>query len=300
MHRALVAAIVLSLGEGMTAPPLMAWQSQKAAATFACNRPGGEKVVMDMCGARWTASNLRAHALAGNVRGSDVATFFGLAERLETLAAERFSHGRFEGQLPAAASADDGVLAAACPGQVWSYANAGNPPCQYGLQTRAHLEAARAAARNAPASTPAPVSSASGGLGYEETAQWLADNVPGLANGSFANGATSRTTAFSITDCVVTWQFETTRSDSTTTYQYSVPFNRVTDVGDDSNDSSIGSPSTNAIKIVAKGTMHQLAPDVKDFDWLQIAVSSPDAGVHLIHAFSRLATLCRAKGDPFG
>lgn len=114
-----------------------------AAGSFACEKEHGSQAVIDACAARWTASNLRAHVATGRYSDRDVANFLATAERLETLATQWASSGKstlFAEKLPAIANADDDVLAAACPGNIWTYANQGSPPCAYALNKRVAVE----------------------------------------------------------------------------------------------------------------------------------------------------------------
>jgi hypothetical protein len=75
------------------------------------------------------------------------------------------------GSLPDIGATDDGVLAKACPGAVWSYDNLGVPGCT--------LPAAPL-----PVASGAPVMPASDdpGPSFDETMHWLGDNLPVLTN----------------------------------------------------------------------------------------------------------------------
>jgi hypothetical protein len=131
---------------------------------------------------------------------------------------------------------------------------------------------------------------------YDVTAQFLADNVPSLGNGTFTNGNVSRTTGFSVTDCVVTWQIEGSDSaGSTTIWALSIPFNTVTSVRTAINVDGTGFP----FGVSVFGTVHETQPAVTDLPGFNFLVSSQAASEHVARALQRLVALCRSKTNPF-
>jgi hypothetical protein len=193
---ALFAALVLVLG----------WPSApvSAAGTFACNKAGGSQVVIDACGARWSAANLRVHIAAKQYGGSDVACLTRMAATLDALAAKWLGSGASGsytlpcGKLPAVASADDGLLATACPESGWSYANRGEAKCDTSI---AHLRAHSAASvAHAPGTSPS-------GPTLDETFQWLNTNFPSLVHFDYDNNGSHghEQSAFGNDGCLAHW-----------------------------------------------------------------------------------------------
>jgi hypothetical protein len=288
MNRSFIASfatLVLALG----------WPGTRASAagTFACNKAGGSQATIDACGARWSAANLRVHIAAKQYGGSDVVCLTRTATTLDALATKWLASGTSGpytlpcGNLPAAASSDDGLLGSACPTSVWSYGNRGKPNCD------TTIVSLRARSGNTTGKTLGRSSGGDGGPSYEETAQWLADNMPSLANATLTNGIQVRTTAFSVTDCIVSWQFRGTASDGSSLADsaYSIPFGKVTGVR-----AMVGTET--AFQLDIDGTIHQTLPAISDLSKLGFPMSQ-DASQHVARALQRLARLCRSKKDPF-
>lgn len=116
MHRLSAVTLAITL-TSTTMVPLVA-----AAGTFACDKAGGSEAIVDACGARWTAATLRVHIAARNYGGDTKACLAKTAALLEVLAIKWVATGVYSssyklpcGKMPAVASADDGLLAKACP-----------------------------------------------------------------------------------------------------------------------------------------------------------------------------------------
>jgi len=114
-----------------------------AASTRQCD--GDNAAIVNACGARWGAANVRAHLAAGKLGGNDQACLLKTAIMLESIASKWQSTNTFTtfagtypcGAVPSVAVNDDGVLAKACPGKIWSYENSGVVPCTAGPSSSA-------------------------------------------------------------------------------------------------------------------------------------------------------------------
>lgn len=284
MHRLSAVTLAITLISATMVTPVV------AAGSFACEKAGGSQAIVNACGAGWTAATLRVHIAARNYGGDTEACLAKTAALLEMLATKWVATGAYSssyklpcGKMPAVASADDGLLAKACPNSVWSYANRGKVNCDTSMQRLQRLFARNGAG---PARAPAPVRPASDQPGYDETAQWLADNVPILANYQ-SNGINVRTTGFSVRNCIVTWQLQGTHSDgSTLQWADIIPFSLVSSVASDTNDGRV----LYGIKITTS-----LNGNVTNF---AIGTSSQNATDGFVKAFRQLAELCRAQKAP--
>jgi len=277
----------------LTVPPGIA----SAAQTFACNRSGGAQAIIDACGARWSAANIRAHIAARTYGGSSVACLTKTAVALEALAAKWIARGRSDesyklpcGALPAVASADDGALAQVCPSAVWSYDNRGQSGCNASIP--AHAASFTARHDDAPS--------------YDETARWLASNVPLLSHGN--NGAeATNTIGFTISDCIVTWQIhrETSSSEDVSA---TIPFSMVTSINSKpdylEDHFGAGGPrvaiemSGDRIHLVHTGADGGITMDTYWHKFAADVAAQADAD-RIERALTRLATLCRSKNSTF-
>gem|GEM_PF-5357526 len=152
----------------LTMIPVMA----SAEGTYACDRAGGSQTRVDICGARWTAANLRAHLAVGAYGNSSFRCLANTAGLLDALAAKWEANGTETnpnfpcGKVPDIGNADDGLLAQACPNTTWTYANKGKVACNTSLP---HLRALLAAApppqpATAPPNNPTRVYTGQGGM----------------------------------------------------------------------------------------------------------------------------------------
>lgn len=125
---------VLLLIACLVASPLPG--STQNSETFEC-QGGTNAAVLNACGARWEASNIRAHVAGGQYGGATPGCLIKTASLLDEMAAKWLRTNAFSlykgpwpcGTEPAIAKADDGVLANACPRRVWSYDNRGANDC---------------------------------------------------------------------------------------------------------------------------------------------------------------------------
>jgi hypothetical protein len=121
----------------VTASPTLA-QSDNS---FEC-RGGSNMAIVNACGARWEAANIRAHLVLQQYGGATpecLNTTINLLTYLANLwlGANKFwdYKGKWPcGELPAIASANDGALAQLCPNVVWSYTNRGAVACNFALK----------------------------------------------------------------------------------------------------------------------------------------------------------------------
>ena len=260
-----------------------------ADATYGCDRSGGSATIVDACAVRWSAANIRAHLAAGSFGGSSKQCLSTTASFLDGLAAKWIAAGKETNYTlpcgkPSAMNADDGLLARACPNRSWTYANRGAPGCSYAMMV---------AAFHRPSSSTAAAQTTSG-PSYDETAQWLADNVQMLANAQGPNNNALHTTSFSITKCVVSYASHT---DAGYDWAVTIPFSEVTGVFVVPDPNWTGVQS---VKIVTKGGgAHQTLPSTRDYDSTTIVSSSPASAQRMANAFTRLAELCRAQKEPF-
>jgi hypothetical protein len=106
------------------------------AGSFQCS-DGRDPAIVDACGARWEAANIRAHILIGRYAGASPDCLKKTAAVLEDAAAHWIAADKAVaftgpwpcGSHPAAASTDDGTLRARCPDLIWSYENRGVAKC---------------------------------------------------------------------------------------------------------------------------------------------------------------------------
>jgi hypothetical protein len=121
-----VAAILL----GVTVSPA------RADNAFQCNG-GANAALVNACGARWEAANIRAHIAAQSNGGYTTACLTKTADLLDQLATKWVATNAFTaytgvwpcGKQPTVATADDGALSQACPKSTWSYDNKGKVAC---------------------------------------------------------------------------------------------------------------------------------------------------------------------------
>jgi hypothetical protein len=130
-RRAALFAVALTFALEISAPtPALADNS------FQC-QAGPNQAIVDSCGARWEAANIRAHVSASDYGGSSAACLNETATLLEGLASKWLSDNKsnaFTGQWPcgaepSVAKANDGALEQACPRGIWSYENKGASGC---------------------------------------------------------------------------------------------------------------------------------------------------------------------------
>jgi len=274
-----------------------------AASTFRCDSPGGSRAVIEACGARWSAANIRVHLAANRNGGESEACLTTTAEALDRLATQWLANENAEpppyelpcGKLPAAASADDDLLGRACPGATWSYENRGAPACD---TTLAHLRSQTATSK--------PVA----GPSYQETAQWLADNVPSLASATYADKSTNTTPVFSIADCVVTAQvnfdgFSGSGEEEHIERTYAIPFRKVSSVGWSANPAGSANPldfvvgvsgPAKAIRVTTLQNGHSYQ---RSEDYMLLRVGLQDSAERITRALKQLAALCQSSNDPF-
>ncbi len=127
-------AIVPLLAACLVASPLPG--STQNGVTFEC-QGGTNAAVVNACGARWEAANIRAHVARRQYGGASSACLVKTAALLEQMSAKWLRTNAFSaykgrwpcGSEPAIARADDGILANACPRRVWSYDNRGANDC---------------------------------------------------------------------------------------------------------------------------------------------------------------------------
>lgn len=151
----------------------------QADSNYRCDSAGASPAIVNGCGARWRAANIRAHVSAGNTGDANAACLMKTADLLEQMATTWVASGKYTpfdgtwpcGSLPAIGGTDDGVLAKACPSAVWSYDNAGISGCTIPVAPN-------------PVASDLPMTPASDNAGpsFEETMQWLGDNLPVLSN----------------------------------------------------------------------------------------------------------------------
>ncbi len=118
----------------MTASPAVAQSN-----SFQCDG-GGNQAVVNACGARWEAANIRAHLLVESNGGYSTSCLTKTANLLDQLATKWLSKNAFTafkgswpcGKEPSIAKVDDGALAQVCPNGVWSYDNKGKVACPSG------------------------------------------------------------------------------------------------------------------------------------------------------------------------
>lgn len=264
-------------------------QPAAASSSFACVKAGGGKTQIDACGARWAAADVRAHLAAQAFGGSSASCLARTADALDALATKWEALGKETpyalpcGALPAVASADDGVLAAACPNAVWTYANHGKTACSGDVSVLRHALAAR--------SHGVPAASAGSGPNYDATASWLAQNLPAIGRGplnELGDGAALQTTGFAITNCVVTWQFHLTSGQDGGDWTQVIPFSRVAAVAAD--------PDHPGVEVRTAGNdIHQTVPIAKDFGQYWYPITSSDDERQAVAALTRLAQLCRTR-----
>ncbi len=107
-----------------------------AAGSYQCDAAGGNAGIVNACGARWEAANIRAHISRGDFSPSRASCLASAADRLDALAAQwagSRTYTRYTGSWPCGtrpAIGDDGALAAVCPEAIWSYANRGVTSCR--------------------------------------------------------------------------------------------------------------------------------------------------------------------------
>jgi hypothetical protein len=123
-----------------------------AGTEFQC-QGGTNPAIVNACGARWEAANIRAHVAANAYGGASPSCLRDTADLLASLASVWLAENKYTafsghwpcGNLPQVAGADDGTLAQACPNAVWSYGNKGASGCDGSV-----------VAQVAPAYAPAP------------------------------------------------------------------------------------------------------------------------------------------------
>ncbi len=96
-------------------------QGAQSAQSFQC-LGGTDSAIVNACGARWEAANIRAHIAVGKYGGAPPACLDKTAQLLDQEAAKWLASNSYVkftrwpcGAKPAVASADDGVLSKACP-----------------------------------------------------------------------------------------------------------------------------------------------------------------------------------------
>lgn len=111
-------------------------QGAQSAQSFQC-LGGTDSAIVNACGARWEAANIRAHIAVGKYGGAPPACLDKTAQLLDQEAAKWLASNSYVkftrwpcGAKPAVASADDGVLSKACPNAAWSYNNRGAVRCK--------------------------------------------------------------------------------------------------------------------------------------------------------------------------
>src|SRR5580704_1741116 len=89
-----------------------------AAGNYQCDSAGGNAGIVNACGARWEAANIRAHISRGDFQPYRASCLAKAADRLDALAsqwAEARSYTRYTGAWPCGTRPridDDGALAA--------------------------------------------------------------------------------------------------------------------------------------------------------------------------------------------
>ena len=133
-----------------------------AASPYQCES-GPNDAIVAACGARWEASNIRAHVAAGDLGGATAECLNKTALLLESLAVKYVATnkvGNFNGSWPCGrepkiAKADDGALATACHGKSWTYRNQGKVACNMQIaSTTAQATQATAAPKDDPCPKP--------------------------------------------------------------------------------------------------------------------------------------------------
>jgi hypothetical protein len=126
---ALSSALVLTIVALLPLPAI-------ADGAYQCDSSAGNIAIVNACGARWRAANVRAHVAAKAISGQDASCASSYADVLEQLAAKWASakvYSEFTGTWPCGSepnvASDDGILEKACPNKVWSYSNAGVSGC---------------------------------------------------------------------------------------------------------------------------------------------------------------------------
>jgi hypothetical protein len=255
--------------------------------TFQCEKTGGTATIVNACGARWEAANVRAHVALGRFGDSNAACLTRYAALLEKLATQWVSASAFHpysgpwpcGKRPKVGSEDDGLLADACPGGVWTYENRGRPAC---------AGRARAAADSGPS--------------FEQTARWISDNLDTIARGARSDGMTTAWHDFAVTKCNV--ELGRTEASGTTSYQtsFTVPFAQVdrilvrrtapllTSAGE-----SFTAPIVVDVTMAAPRLVHYVSTGplgTGDTNELIIFTESEGGANRLANALRRLAVLC--------
>ncbi len=266
-------------------------------ATFQCEKPGGNAAIVNACGARWEAANVDAHVASGNVGESNAACLQQYAALLRKLASGWATTKKFTpftgpwpcGKRPTVGSDDDGVLASACPKGVWSYSNEGRPSC------------AHDAGQEAPS---AHAARAEGGPSFEQTAQWINDNLTEIAHGTRSDGMTTEWHDFAVTKCSV--EMARTESSAETKYAtvFTIPFARVQGVTllhapsmTTSAGESVSAPVVVDVALAAPRLVHYVSDGplgTGDTNELRLFAASDDGATRLANALRRLATLCRS------
>ena len=246
---------------------------------------------------------MRAHIAAGSFGDSSEPCLSEYATLLDKLAAGWASTKKFSayagpwpcGQRPTVGNADDGLLGKSCPDGVWSYANAGQPRC---------AKTASAARSGGPTNRGAAAS----GPNFEQTASWLADNLPLLAHATRSDGMRTEWRDFSVTKCAV----QITRIESTATASYAtvftVPFGRVDRVDVKTSASTktstgdvISVPFLLDVAMKVPGTVHLTSNGplgMRDANDLSVFVDTEQSASRIANALRRLVTLCRGS-EPF-
>jgi hypothetical protein len=154
--RSIVLALVLAAGFFAPIPAV-------AGSEYQCDKAGGNTAIVNACGARWQAANVRAHLGSGSQSNHDTACLTSYADLLEQLAsnwAATKKYSEYTGPWPCGfkpeSPDDDGMLAKACPNKVWSYGNAGIAGCIIAIAPT--QEPTPAPATPAPIQTPPPMS----------------------------------------------------------------------------------------------------------------------------------------------
>jgi hypothetical protein len=255
--------------------------------TFQCDKAGGTTAIVNACGARWEAANVRAHVAAGQFGDSNAPCLTRYADLLQKLATQWVSANNFHpysgpwpcGKRPKIGSADDGLLQGACPGGVWTYENRGQPGC---ARARTGVDA---------------------GPSFEQTAGWISENLEMLTRGTRSDGMTTVWHGFAVTKCNV--ELARTEASGDTAYQtsFTIPFAQVdrvlvrrtppltTGAGE-----SVTAPLVLDVTMGAPRLVHYVSTGplgTGDTNELVIITESEGGANRLANGLRRLAALCR-------